>query len=263
MKQETLDKIEKLRLKVEKRIRGNNLENQNCTLNGKELNDMIVSAFSKYNVVLIDKVKNDTKSINKSIAQGRFFNKKVPYIASMTPTVYEDGRQEIIITFEVDHKFKGMAFVDSDLNITFEFLRGELSIQDTLKYLKKNNSNFETYFRVLGEFACEYQGFAYEFGNSDKNANDIYKIDDGFISVTFDLRKPEQTRATLSKMEDLELARIKSPKYGEVYDFVEFYNQSILKSISVNEDELNPLYKKIVEKSRSEQEDKGRVLKLK
>jgi len=263
MKQETLDKIEKLRLKVENRIRGYNLEGKNCTLNGKELNDMLVNAFSKYNVVLINKVENDTKSLNKSIAQARFFNKKVPYIASMTPTVYEDGKQEIVITFEVDQRFKGIAFVNSDLNINFEFLKGDLSIPDTIKYLKKNNHNFETYFRVLGEFACEYQGINYEFGMQDKNVNDIYTIDDGFISVTFDLRRPEQTKATLSRINDLELARIKSPKYGEVYDFVEFYNQSILRSVNVNENDLNPLYKMIVEKSRCEQEGKGRVLELK
>lgn len=264
MNRETLEEAEVLRNKIEERITGFNLDGKEPKLSAFELGKYVEHAMSKYNAVLIDKVIKDTKKMNKAISRARILGKKVPYVSSITPTIYEDGSEELIITFMFEGRCKGIASVSKDMAISFEFMKPEYSIIDTVDILNKCYTNFVTYFNALDSFYLEYPNVSYDWGNEHRGLNNTQELDDGFIKVVINSNKSDNTRALLTNPHDYELARIRVPYYGELYDFVDFYNESIQKSFEVNEDKLNPLFKKIVEKSREENLDEGqtRVLRV-
>jgi hypothetical protein len=199
--------------------------------------------------------------MNKSIATNRIFNKKIPFIYSITPTIYEDGKKEIVVVFANSKNCKGIAVVSENKEVTFEFMRDGFSINETIKFLKDNFDYFNSYFTALNSFAVEYPGFGYEWNSDAQNLYSKELLNDGFVAVRFDLNDPQNTRAFLSRIEDIDIARTRTRKYGEMYDFVEFYNDAFLRSFKVNEDELNPLYKKIVENSKVNSKGQERVLK--
>ncbi len=254
-------KIERLRNKIEERINAKH-SNKNNELNAKELRDILSEQISKYNIILLDKVEQDTKLLNRKIAQTRITNKRVPYIDSITPTIYEDGTQELVIAFSHDGACKGFASVSKDLSVKFEFMQKGYSIPDILKLFKKNIVNFITYFNSMDSFYHEYPGFSYVWSRSENNLYNE-EVNDGFINARFDLNNLSSTSAELSRLEDLQIARIRSIEYGELYDFIEYYNDSILSSLKVDEQSLNPLYRLMINQYRRENKGNSRRLRVK
>ncbi len=252
-------KIERLRYRIEERISAQS--DKNDMLNAKELRSILSEQISKYNIILLDKVAQDTKMLNRKVAQTRITNKRVPYIDSITPTIYEDGTEELVIAFSFDNVCKGFASVDKNLNVRFEFMQKSYSIPDILKLLEKNAVNFITYFNAMDSFCHEYPGFSYVWSRSEDNFYNE-EISDGFISARFDLNDVENARASLSRVEDLQLARIRSVKYGELYDYIDFFNDKILSSLKVDEESLNPLYRQMIKKYRRENKGNSRRLRV-
>lgn len=254
-------KIERLRNKIEERISAKHSDKSNG-LNAKELRDILSEQISKYNIILLDKVDQDTKLLNRKIAQIRITNKRVPYIDSITPTIYEDGTQELVIAFSYDGACKGIASVSKDLIVNFEFMKKGYSIPDILKLFKKNVVNFIIYFNAMDSFYHEYPGFSYVWSRSEKN---LYNedVNDGFICARFDLNNLSSTSAELTRLEDLQIARVRSVEYGELYDFIEYYNDNILSSLKVDEQSLNPLYRLMINQYRRENKGNSRRLRVK
>ena len=264
MNSETLEEAEILRKRIEERISGLNLEGKEPKLNAFELGKYVENAMSKYNAILVDKVAKDTKKMNKAISKARLLGKKVPYVSAITPTIYEDGSEELVITFMFEGRCKGIASVSKDMAISFEFMKPEYSIIDTVDILNKCYTNFVTYFNALDSFYLEYPNISYDWGNEHQGLNNTQELDDGFIKIVINSNKKESTKALLTNPHDYELARNRVPYYGELYDFVDFYNANIQKSFEVNEEKLNPLFKRIVEKSKTEDLSEGqpRVLRV-
>ena len=262
MEKEDLDKFDILFKKINERIDGSNVEGE-VTLNGLELSDMTRRSFAPYNAILNHKVYRDVKKLNRIISRVRLFNKKVPYISSLTPTIQANGEEGLVLTFSYEGRCKGIAVIRKDMSIDFEFMRPEYSVNDTIAVLRKNHLNFLTYFNALDSFALEYPGISFEFGASIDNPNTTLYLNDGFIGAKYDLNRPESNRAVLHNLDDMELSRVRSPKYnGELYDYVDFYNSDILKSFSINEEELSPIFKMIVEKQRKESQEGKRVQRV-
>ncbi len=259
-------RIEQLRGKIEERLTGENLVDQTVTLNGRELRDMLKDAITIYNELLGSRVEKNVKVLNRMIATKRLFNKKIPYIYSITPTIYEHGKEELTITFVIDDSCVGLAIIEKDMTIRFDFLKNNLSQRDTVELLKKNYMYFLMCFNALDSFRLDYPGIFYEWGPSSHPINNEQILDDGFIRIHYDLNNIDGVHATLYSDEDLETSKIKTREYGRLYDYIDYYNDCILESFNVHEESLNPLYKQIVDKRRKEIEknkDTENVLRLK
>lgn len=257
---ETDEKLERLRRKIENRI--NSSYKKDDRFSAKELINILSEQISKYNLILVDKVEKDKNSLNRKIAKTRIINKKVPYIESITSIIHEDGTQELIVNFSCNNEFKGFARITKDLSVKFDFMKSEYSKSDILKVLRENIVNFIIYFNAMDSFCLEYPGFSYVW-NGDSKDTYTQSINDGFISAKINLSDLSSTRATLYRTEDFELARMKSKKYGELYDYIDFYNDRMLVSLKVNEENLNPLYKEMVNHYRSENKNCSRRLRVK
>ena len=69
------------------------------------------------------------------------------------------------------------------------------------------------------------------------------------------MSKPENTQLIFSSLENQSLACDKTKKYGELYDYIAFYNEEVLGKTSINTNELNPFVKTCVEQYLSNVED--------
>ena len=262
MNNNTEIKVEKLKDKIEKRISNENILDKSQVLNGLELQKILTHALSKYNAILINKVNNNIKILNRGIKFRRLFKSRIPNISSITPTINEDGSKELIISFSYNNICKGIAAIKEDMSVDFEFLKGRFSKRDTVDFLKTNYINFVTYFNAMTSFQLEYPGFSYSWGKEGPCKNKIQNFNDGFVYAKFNLDDLDNTFIGLSDEDDLITACINSPKYGELYDYLDYYKYRFLSTLVINEEELNPLYKKIVNDSKLEKNNTIRVLKI-
>ena len=123
--------------------------------------------------------------------------------------------------------------------------------------LDKYPITYVGYFSKLAEFTRKYPNTGCEWNDQYPDMKD--KFEDEFLTAHFDLERIGSEALTFTKNEDQLLSNLKTKRYGELYDYVEFYRDSILCRTAVNIDELNPLYRTIVDKER--EIDKGPVLR--
>ncbi len=213
-----------------------------------------------YNLILNRKVAVDTQALNKKIKRTMLSNKNIPYISGITPIIDAKGNQSIVVTFEYDGRCMGIARINKDMTITFDFLRNGCSMPNTIDMLNKNYENFVIYFNALESFALDYPGIACEFGpQASRDTNNIQRLDDGFLGITLDINNPDGARIGFVNLSDTSVASEKSAKYGRIEETLEAFRPDILKRFVVNEEELNPLYKAVLEKYRK-QIDEGKGL---
>lgn len=253
--------------KIRKRIYGEDIPEGEEFLNAEDLALTMHSAIAKHNVVLKDKVEEDTKKLNKIVRRSRILGKRVPFVFAMTPIVREDTTQEIEILLMEEGHVQGKAIIKPDLTITFDFLRPYYKMDDVLDLLRKNHVNFITYFNALNNFMLEYPGIEYEFGKSGNSKNSVQELGDGFIDVKINLNGDCCAWAALHKLEDLELSRSNITADGAVYDYMMHYNDQVLASFKVDESKLNPFFKRVLENKRElgidpAEEPAGRVLRV-
>lgn len=263
MTNEEENKIKELRFKIEERISGRNATENEDTINIKDLKDILISEFGEYDSILLHQVEHEKDLLNRRIAKARIFKKKVPYIDSIVPSVYKDSDPKIIITFNEDGKIVGIASIDKGSELTIEYLKPNYDIKELIDILRKNKVNFLEYYNTLNKFSSEYPNINYEWSKENSNVYGSQVFDDGFIRVEVDLRNLNFTYAMLSKLSDYKLSRTNSPTYGELNDYIEFYNKNIMKSVVVNKDELNPLFRQAVKKSEERNKSQERTLRVK
>ena len=102
---------------------------------------------------------------------------------------------------------------------------------------------------VLETFKNTYPNIDYKWDINNPSEYDKQIINDGFIEAKVSLNKIPNLFASFSSKEDLILSRTNTKSDGEIYDYLEFYNDEILKKTEVNINDLNPLYREIIGKS--------------
>ena len=260
----------------------------NAVLDGEDavslasLVNSLESGIGSYNNTLIYSNSDIVKKLNKKIrltSLNPFIKKNIPYINHVSSVVNENGEYFIDVCFcEADErgsKYIGDAVITSDGKINIDFLRKNFSIDDTKSFLNENNPMFTYSLKLLDEFTREYPNTSYEWIADDKDKKysrltdkenpKKFEVKDELLHGYVDLDKLHSTIVTFSSLKDLDLSRTKSRKYGELYDYLDFYKEHYMRRISVDINELNDLYKKIYikgkEKLKSKEEKDEIVLK--
>ena len=229
------------------------------TMSLYDFNEALSSGIDKYNDIFINKMGDLKKQLNRKIYLSKITKKNIPLIDNIYPYVDVDGNYGININFaEVfsgnRRKFIGQANISDRGVVNIDYLLKGFSKEDTLEFVKKHLVNFVDYLGVLAEFSNEYPGFPYEWNDM----RDEYKqeIDDGFVTGYIDITKPEHVSVSLSNRNDLEVSRYRTRKYGELYDYIDFYKNGFMKRIKVNINDFNPLYQTIAKKGLENLEEK-------
>ena len=212
------------------------------------LANTICTGMNYYNYFLISGIEKLIKTKNKKISLSSMFrsNYPVPYIYNICPGIKEKGDKYIDIYFTnaLFNRKIGKAVIDSNMGINMEYLSDEYDKEKTLKFLNDSLELFKSFMDVLDTFKEQYPEASFEWNNNSKDSKEV--IDDGFNTVSLDLEHPNFPVVSLSNLDDVSIAKTYSKKHGELYEYMDFFKDSIMKKIKVNINDLNSLYQIIV-----------------
>ncbi len=202
-----------------------------------------------------DALTLDTEKTIKRINFKSIFNRKVPMISRIIPTVRENNTVSLKIYFCDERRYAGEVELTEDFypninNVDYD----RYPVESICKLLNDNKEKFQSYLYLLRQFNMTHEGYDFEF-NNEKNTNN-QEIDDGFIACNLNLGNLRYNHATLSSVNDLRLALTKIQNFGVLYDYIEQYNDEIKKKTSVNINDLNPFIQDIVRKSLNKENTK-------
>lgn len=255
-------------------------------LNALQLKTMTIMAFSKYNKLLVRDVKKVQTKFNRHVAFLRLFGIKIPYFAHIIPSIGEEGTEIIKLFFEYDKRIKGIASLDTKGKLTFDFKNFDYDWDYMEDFLKSRIGYLGDFFDSLDQFKEEFPGFEFEFGTVECGCNATQVVDDGFLRAEFDLNNVGATRPSISKSfindgkssdgekslerDDILFGLLKEKialnvlpctneysqnQYMRDFDleqYLQLFDDKLLASMEVDEERLNPVFKRIVEKAREE-----------
>ena len=241
------DKYDILREKIEERLSAPNVIDNGEIISLMTLQDTLKSAMGNYNSILVNNSNDIVKRMNSMTRMNRLFKGDYPYIQKLCPIIEENGNCYIDIIFSDNNgRYVGKARVDDRTQISYDLLRTGYDDKKTSQLIRNFQLNYLYIYDELLLFSYEYPNTRFEWNTDYEPAKQ--KIDDGFISAYYKLDELNKTSVTLSNLEDIELARIHTRKYGELYDYISFYQGKIMRSTPVNSNDLNDLYQQIVRK---------------
>lgn len=241
------DIFENLRVKIEDRLSRDNFVDNGEEISLNTLQESLQGALGEYNKVFVDDTRELAKNINKQTFLNRVFKGDVPMVHSINPVILEDGNYYLeVLLSDRDGKYKGEAIIDKNFRVKFNFLKSEYSKEKTVQMLKNYSVKYINYFEKLINFSFEYPNTKCSWGNQYDMAHQ--RVDDGFLVCHFYLDNLSSTSFSFSSMDDNNIARTRSKKYGELFDYIDFYRGKLLKNTSVNINDLNDLYQQIVRK---------------
>lgn len=242
------EKYDELYKKINDKINSENVVDSDEEISVYTLTRLLNSGMSYYNHYFVDELNKIIIQMNKEISKLFFFKIRqlIPFIDRICPGIDEKGKEYISLYFtNLDHsRIIGKAVIDKNLNINFEQLWYECDKDMTVKYLREYKDTFRILFSVLDTFIEEYPYMSYQWNNNNGKGKE--NVDDGFNTASLYLEKPDSFALSFSEKEDLNIARNYSQKYGELYDFLEFYRDDISRKMKVNINDLNELYQIIV-----------------
>ena len=184
----------------------------------------------------------------------KFIRKKLPRIIDMANYITKEGVPYIHIMFTNDKKMvlTGDSFGVRVVSTDFESC-------DTIDFINYNTDIFSIYCGTMLDFAQNFPGIEMAWG---KNTNNKMKqtITDGFISCTIRPTNPTLPQPIFAQNENNELATKHNKKHGELYDYLAFYSEEILRKTKVNVNELNPFIKACLNRYLRLEEEKNFTL---
>lgn len=230
--------------KILGRLNSRRIESTNEVVSAAEVRNAIYEIMGLYNVILVSSTQTTIKKINKANGYRKLSlsKKRFPRIQDMTNIIDENANAYIYITLEDGNKI-----VLTGNGETVSVYRTTLNSNETIDFVNKNKEIFNIYLGSLKDFANNFPGIKMNFGQNVKNVYD-QKIDDGFMCCNIKVTAPEESQMLFSSLEDHNLSTDKTKKYGELFDYVAFYNDELFHKTAINMNDLNPFVKMCVQK---------------
>ena len=202
----------------------------------------VYSKFFKNNIN-----KYGSKINNKSSLQ-TVMGIKVPFIDRVIPEI-KDGNELITIYFKDSSKNNcGQLVIDKDGNAKLNNLSVD---RFNKKYLEELINKCLVCFSPLMHGLCAFNeeyNMDFKWDSDRTNDKNTLRMSDGFITGIIDLNDTNKNAVTLTNVNDMYLASIKTELFGQLYEYIDFYNEEIQKRVAVNINDLSPLFKKIIDK---------------
>ena len=241
------NKFVDLKRRIDERLSSNIVKDTDEEISLYTLRECIKNAISGYNDVFINDAGKLCKIINKETILNRLFKGQVPNVDSIESVVLPNGLVNIeAVLCDFDGRKAGILNIDNRCNMDITFLRPVYSKEKTIDMFRKHSIKFVEYLNKLYDFTKEYPNTKCAWNSKSTQMHEMF--DDGFLTAHFYLERPDSSRFSFSSDEDIAIASIKSKDFGELHEFIDFYNDELLKKTSVNINDLNDLYKKIVHK---------------
>jgi len=197
--------------------------------------------YGVYNNIFFNKLQKDINLINNS--NGYTFmtpkgtEKKLRKVGNIGFYANEDGYYFCRVYY-VNGEGKLTGYTDVDNTI-------KLDVSD--EELNKNKRIFGRYLSALADFVSKNPEESFRWDTLNPQA-EVKSVGDGFISCKIDLYNIDKVKGSLAKLGDIIVSTNHTKEDGVLYDYVEYYNDELLKKSSCNVEDLVPEVKQIVKK---------------
>ena len=249
--------------KVNNKFRESDVETNGDEMSLLSFYQHLLFALKEYNYVFNCSLNNYKKQLNRKIYLENIFGKKIPQIDGIFPNVFEDGSYRIDMIFKDNNcKYAGSATINESCDVGI-YVNNKYSMSQTVDFINSVLGNFKYYLDYLEKFSIENPSVNYEW-NMD-SVEKRQKVNDGFLEALINLDRINEVCLSFFNPKDLEIARTKTKKYGEIYDHLAYYSNDLMAKMKVNVNDFNELYQKLYFNSLNKQNKlkEGKTLELK
>lgn len=232
-------------------------EGDNNHISFYDLVEYSKDTFSSINEVFNRYINDFTKSINRKSRLNNLTNKKGLLINSVDPMINDSNNPVVVVTFEnKEGKFAGVMTIFEDemsnnVKYKLDYFNQDLLLNPkNKKFVADCFVSFKELLPVLKSFKINNKNVIYKWNEENKDTKAKFK--DGIFCASIDLEALDRAYVNLDNLDDIVLATQNYKNQGVLYDYVEFYNKDLMKRFKINVDELNPLFKAIVENHKEE-----------
>lgn len=237
------DEFDKLYIKIINRLNSDDVVSQGDIVSLKDIQDACNEKLGVYNKYLIYDVPYIIKLINKNAFSFSRLRKIYPNLTNIKSYVTDTGNVYVRCIFKKEYEVKYILFSkDKD---SIEICNSNFEKGEDIEFLKRNSCVLMSILSVLELFVKDYPNVEYIWNKDYRNMLDQDISDNEFISEIH-LNHPENTCVTFLNKDEYCIAGTKSYKYGELYDYLEFYKDAFLRKTAVNINDLDPFIKEIV-----------------
>lgn len=201
--------------------------------------ESVLNEMYLYNLILQNNLERSIKKLNRNngytmLLTPKYICKKLPRIVDMANYITKDGVPYIHIMFTNNRK---IVLTGDSFNVRVEST--DFNSSETIDFINYNTDIFSIYCGTMKDFAENFPGIEMAWGH---NVNNKMKqtLDDGFISYTVRPTNPTSSQPVFTSKENNEISTKHNKKHGELYDYLAFYSEEILRKSKVNIEDLNP-----------------------
>lgn len=239
-----MEKYDDLFSKIMAKLHSPKVVNSCEVVSAKFVEDSVRYTMEQYNNALYKNQEEIIKLMNKSLGYTRFsiFNSSKPFsrVVNIINKVTKEGN--VLSTIELED---GNTITLSGNYMNVYIVDTTVATNDVIDAVAKWKNAFRVWFGALEDFAANFPGQEMSFGKNVKT-NPDQEINDGFVKCTVTMNEPEKTSMVFSSTQEYMLAVRRCKKYGELYDYIAFYNEEIKEKTGIAVEELNPFVKSCV-----------------
>ena len=242
---EDTEVVKDLREKLFEVLHSKSVESNGSIINLRTLKNILNESIGEYNKFFFGKVPSLVYKYNRRVALSNIFKYKRPYISKIIPVIDNDESYLEIDLSDLNGKKAGRIIMDFDYRhfALYDIGVDNESYQAIVDLINDNLVLILKTLALLETFRKENPGIDYRWDKNCPNENDLEVIDNGLLTVNFRLNNLSSIIALFSDSESNKIAR-----ECYLYDYLECYSDEILSKMSVDINDLNPLYKHFVSK---------------
>ena len=229
------DKVEKsnnLRSKFLSRLNGDFFVSSGDEVSIYEVVKTLYDSYGFFNFCFFDKLEKAIQKINRSNGYHILGKNNNPLkrVGNIGFYVEEDGYYYCRVYY-VDERGRVTGYTDVDNTI---------KVNASDEELNKNKKVFNDYLSYLDLFTTAYPGKSFRWDKLNPIA-EVKELGDGFLSCKIDpyIYNMKQARMNFAKAEDSRIA-------GSLYEYIDMYNEEIMKKSSLNKEDLDPMIKEMI-----------------
>ena len=245
--QEDQRKYDRLYSQIMNRLNSEIVVNTSEEISMYDIAQCVQNEMSLYNVILLKNLDKSIKNLNRNNGYKKitpkYINKKLPRIIDITNKINENSEPFIHIMFTDGRK---IVLTGDSLNV--RVVSTDFGSAETIDFLNYNMDIFSIYCGTMLDFAQNFPGIEMTWGEKERNKM-TQAITDGFISYTVVPTNLEFSTPVFASDEHNEISTTHNKKHSELYDYIAFYSEEILRKSKVNVNDLNPFIYKCLERN--------------
>ena len=214
-----------------------------------EIIECVQNEMHLYNLILLNNLEKSIRNLNRNNGYTRltpkFVCKDLPRITDMANYITKEGIPYIHIMFT-----NGRKIVLTGDTFNVRIVSSDFGSSETIDFVNYNTDIFSIYCGTMLEFAQNFPGIEMAWGKEVKNKME-QTLTDGFISYRLRQTYTSLSTPVFASEEHNDLAITHNKKHSELFDYIAFYSEEVLKKSKVNVNTLNPFVQECLNRKKA------------